>query len=125
MMELSIDDNNPLNDEHDEITREKQLARTSLIQLPIPAWRGQISQNLPSVPETSVNEPQHTDEEYVQPDSIMLQDVKRNLELEVNGEPEQNIPINGKQTVFFLNTDKSSPLSFFYLPIILIIFIIF
>lgn len=101
MMELSIDDNNPLNDEHDEITREKQLARTSQIQLPVPARRGQIGQNLPSVPETSVNEPQPTDEEYVQPDSIMLQDVKRNLELEVNDEPEQNIPINGIQTYFF------------------------
>ncbi|XP_052100653.1 antiviral innate immune response receptor RIG-I-like isoform X2 [Mytilus californianus] len=94
MMELSIDDNNPLNDEHDEITREKQLARTSQIQLPAPARRGQISQNLPSVPETSVNEPQPTDEEYVQPDSIMLQEVKKNLEMEVSGEPEQNIPIN-------------------------------
>ncbi|XP_063433392.1 antiviral innate immune response receptor RIG-I-like isoform X1 [Mytilus trossulus] len=94
MMELSIDDNNPLNDEHDEITREKQLASTSQIQLPVPVRRGQIGQNLPSVPETSVNEPQSTDEEYVQPDSIMLQDVKRNLEMEVNGEPEQNIPVN-------------------------------
>ncbi|XP_071167740.1 ATP-dependent RNA helicase DHX58-like isoform X2 [Mytilus edulis] len=94
MMELSIDDNNPLNDEHDEITREKQLARTSQIQLPVPARRGQIGQNLSFVPETSVNEPQPTDEEYVQPDSIMLQDVKRNLEMEVNGEPEQNIPVN-------------------------------
>lgn len=62
--ESYIDNNNPLKDESNKGTREKQLARTLQTQLPAPARSGKNSKNLPIVPDTIIHELQPTDDGY-------------------------------------------------------------
>ena len=96
MQELSMDDNNGVENDQDEITLEKQLANNNL--LPPPARRGVT--NLSSLPETDV---ETSDSGQIELNSMMLQMVKEDLDKEVNQEPERNIQINRKLFYFVLN----------------------
>lgn len=87
---------------------EKRLAQST--GLPPPAKRGQSLMSLPSQPNSipsqsnqfSTPQPKASwgasdfwGSGNIQPDSLMLNNVLGDLEMEVGGEPEKNIPING------------------------------
>lgn len=83
--------NNNIDTEEDEITKEKEFARVTKL-LPPPARRGMVNQSHISLPNDQASGMDSLDNAEL--NSFMLDAVKRDLDLEITGEPERNIQVN-------------------------------